>query len=154
MARPCKNVNLISKHLTKEEKEKRKEAEEFLKGRVDNINPPEFLTKNQKKLFTYIKNELEESKLLNNLDVYILSTCVVAIDRLQFIENKINKNSRLILQKELMSAKDKYSKDLYRCCNELSLSPQSRAKLANINLQAKQDKEDPLLQILREDDEE
>ena len=49
-----------------------------------------------------------------------------------------------------MSAKDKYTKDLYRCCNELSLSPQSRAKLANINVQAKEEEQDPLLGLLRE----
>ena len=49
-----------------------------------------------------------------------------------------------------MNAKDKYSKDLYRCCNELSLSPQSRAKIANINTQSKED--DLLLKALTEDD--
>lgn len=153
MARPCKNINLISKHLTKEEKEKRQESEAQLKGRADNINPPDYLNKNQVNLFNYIKSELEESKLLSNLDVYILSNCVIAIDRLQLIESKINKNPNLLMQKQLMSAKEKYTKDFYRSCNELSLSPQSRAKLANINLQAKQDKADPLLRVLREDDE-
>ena len=152
LARPCKNVNLISKHLTKEEKEKRQENEELLRGKADNIIPPDYLTKNQVQLFNYIKNELEESKLLNNLDTYILTTCVIAIDRLQFIESRINSKPGLIMQKQIMSAKEKYTKDLYRCCNELSLSPQSRAKLANINLQAKQEQEDPLLKILRDDE--
>ena len=47
-----------------------------------------------------------------------------------------------------MSAKDKYTKDLFRCTNELSLSPQSRAKIANINLQSDQEKTDPLLKLL------
>lgn len=154
MARPCKNVNLMSKHLTKEEIESRQEQEEQLKGKADNIEPPNYLNDNQAKLFNYIKNELEESKLLSNLDVYILSSCVIAIDRLQFIESKINKNPGLIMQNQIMSAKDKYTKDFYRCCNELSLSPQSRAKLGNINLQAQKEKEDPVLKALREDDEE
>ena len=45
-----------------------------------------------------------------------------------------------------MSAKDKYTKDLYRCCSELSLSPQSRAKLANINISVKN--ENPLIKLL------
>ena len=40
-------------------------------------------------------------------------------------------------------------KDFFRCCNELGLSPQSRAKLANINVQAAQQEEDPLLTLLR-----
>ena len=51
-----------------------------------------------------------------------------------------------------MSAKDKYNKDFFRCCNELSLSPQSRAKFGNLTLQAKEKEEDPLLAALRDDD--
>jgi phage terminase small subunit len=39
-------------------------------------------------------------------------------------------------------------KEFFRCCNELSLSPQSRAKLASINVNAEINKEDPLLRIL------
>lgn len=63
----------------------------------------------------------------------------------------INGDSELLLSKELMSAKDKYTKDLYRCCSELSLSPQSRAKLANININTQKDKADPLLEALKND---
>jgi P27 family predicted phage terminase small subunit len=154
LARPSKDVNLMSKHLTKEEKENRLEQQEQLKGRADNINPPEYLSENQIALFNYIKSELEESKLLCNLDVYILASCAIAIDRLQFIESKINKNPGLLMQNQIMSAKDKYTKDFYRCCNELSLSPQSRAKLGNINSKAKEVKGDPLLQALKDDDDE
>lgn len=53
-----------------------------------------------------------------------------------------------MFDKEVLAAKDKYTKDFFRCCNELSLSPQSRAKLGNINLQVKQQQEDPLLKVL------
>lgn len=100
-------------------------------------------------LFNYIKSELEESKLLSNLDIYILSKGVIAIDRLQFIESKINKNPALLMQSQFMSNKKNYDNDFFRCCNELSLSPQSRAKLANINSMAKESKEDPLLKVLQ-----
>ena len=48
-----------------------------------------------------------------------------------------------------MSAKDKYDKDFYRCCNELSLSPQSRAKIANINKEAIDKEEDPVIRALK-----
>ncbi len=91
--------------------------------------------------------------ILTNLDVYILSTCAIAVDRLRTIETIINKNVGSLCNKDLMSAKDKYTKDLYRCCNELSLSPQSRAKLGNLALNNKEEQEDPLLKALREDDE-
>lgn len=151
MGRPAKAVNTMSKHLSKAEMEERKENENYLKGKSDKIRPPTYLSASQKKIFRYIVKELEASEILGNLDIYILSTCSIAIDRLKEIETMINGDSKLLLSKELMSAKDKYTKDLYRCCSELSLSPQSRAKLANINVTAQKDKADPLLEALKND---
>ncbi|WP_026694090.1 phage terminase small subunit P27 family [Peribacillus kribbensis] len=148
MARPSKSVTTMSKNLTKEEVQVRQETEEKLKGAADNISPPSHLNARQKKIFRYIVQEMEASNILGNLDVYILSTCALAIDRLNQIEKMINKDADKLLDKNLMSAKDKYTKDLFRCTNELSLSPQSRAKLGNINLQSKQKEEDKLLQVL------
>lgn len=148
MARPSKSVKTMSKNLTKEEKEVRLETEERLRGGADNISPPKHLNARQKKIFNYIVEELEASKILGNLDIYILGTCAISIDRLQQIEKLINKDIERILDKSLMAAKDKYTKDFFRCCNELSLSPQARAKLGNINLQSEQEKQDPLLKVL------
>ena len=54
-----------------------------------------------------------------------------------------------MFNKDLMNSKKVYTGDFLRCCNELSLSPQSRAKLANLNLNAKQDKEDDALNTIR-----
>lgn len=151
MARPSKSVKVMSKNLTKEEREIRLKTEEKLKGGVDNISPPTYLNVRQKKIFSYIIEQLRESGILGNLDIYILSQVSIAIDRLQQIEKLINKDMNKLYDKELMKAKAEYTKDFFRCCNELSLSPQSRAKLGNINLQAEREKEDPLLQILAGD---
>lgn len=148
MGRPCKSVATQSKKMSKEEREERLELENRLKGDSDNIVAPEYLTENQKNIFYKIVEELRSSNILSNLDVFILTTCAISIDRLHQIEQMINENIDLIADKSLLSAKDKYTKDLFRCCNELSLSPQSRAKMANINLQAKEKEEDKLLQIL------
>ncbi|KOA90863.1 phage terminase small subunit P27 family [Clostridium botulinum] len=153
MARPCKSVNAMSKNLTKEEKEKRLEHENKIKGKADKIRAPSFLSKEQRKIFKYIVKELKESEILGNLDIYVLTQCAIAINRLQDIEKRINENVDLMFCKEVMSTKDKYTKDFFRCCNELSLSPQSRAKFANINLQVKRDKDDPVLKVLAGDDE-
>lgn len=150
MARPCKSAKVLTDcSQTKEEIQERIENEEKLKGKADKISPPDYLNSNQVDLFNYIKKELEESKLLSNLDIYILSKCVIAIDRLQLIESKINKNTGLLLQSQFMSNKKSYDNDFFRCCNELSLSPQSRAKLANINSLSAVEKEDPILQALK-----
>jgi P27 family predicted phage terminase small subunit len=152
MARPSKSVKTMSKNLTKEEIAIRTQTEEKLKGDANSIFPPSHLNSRQKKIFNYIVSQLEASGILGNLDIYILSTCVIAIDRLQEIERKINKDITLLSDKDLMAAKDKYTKDLFRSVNELSLSPQARAKLGNINLQTKQQAEDPLLQLLNGSD--
>jgi P27 family predicted phage terminase small subunit len=151
MARPAKSVNTMSKNLTKEEIKVRKETEDKLRGAADNISPPKHLNRNQKKLFKYIVSELKASNILSNLDVYILSTCAISIDRIEEIEKMINDDIQLLHDKTLLSAKDKYTKEFFRCCNELSLSPQSRAKLGTINLEAKNKADDPLLQLLSGD---
>lgn len=148
MARPTKSVNIMSKNLTKEEKEIRVKAEEKLKGGADKITPPKYLSKGQKKIFKNIVEELEASGILGNLDIYILSTCSIALDRMQEIEKTINENPSLIRDKDLRLANDKYTKDFFRCCNELSLSPQSRAKIGNLSLQKQQEEQDPLLKVL------
>ena len=148
MARPSKSVKVMSKNLTKEEKALRLETEEKLKGGADSISPPTYLNARQKKIFNYIIEQLEESGILGNLDIYILSQASISIDRLQQIERMINKDSVKLFDKNILKAKSEYTKDFFRCCNELSLSPQSRAKLGNINLQAEQEKEDPLLKVL------
>jgi len=150
MTRPCKSAKVLTEcSQTKSEIAARIKKEDELKGGVDKISPPTYLSTQQIKIFKYIVKELKASDILGNLDIYILSTCAIAIDRLQVIETRINCNFENVLDKDLMSAKDKYMKDLFRCTNELSLSPQSRSKLGNINLKAEQDNIDPVLKALR-----
>ena len=153
MARPCKSIQAQSRHNTKEEIEARMEQESRLRGMADKVKPPSYLNKRQKKFFKYIVSELKASGIVGNLDVFILSTCSIAIDRLQEIETLINEDINKLADKTLMASKEKYTRDLFRCCNELSLSPQSRAKLGNLNIQAKVDAEDPVLKAILGDDE-
>ena len=140
----------MSKNLTTEERNTRLSVEESVKGRGDRIDPPDYLNKTQRKIFRYIVKELSEADILGNLDVYILGTAAVAIDRMQSIEQQINQDSELLSNPTFMSSKEKYSRDFYRCCNELCLSPQSRAKIAGLQVQ-KEKGENPLLKALRED---
>lgn len=152
MARPCKSAKVLTEcSQTKDEINERIENEEKLKGKADDITPSTELNENQFFLFEYIKNELKESGILGNLDKFILTKCAIAIDRLQYIEEKINKKPSLLFNRDIKSAKENYDKDFYRCCNELSLSPQSRAKISNINLQSKEKQLDPLLAALADD---
>ena len=138
----------MSKNLTHEERKAREEQEEKLKGQADKLKPPTYLNSAQKRIFKYIVNELESAGILGNLDIYILTTVSIAIDRLQVIETTINEDINNAYNSNVMGAKKKYTDDLYRCCNELSLSPQARAKLGNINLETQKENSDPLLQVL------
>jgi P27 family predicted phage terminase small subunit len=150
MARPTKSAKVLTEYSqTKEEIEGRIKAEEKLRGAADNISPPKHLNSSQKKIFKYIVEELQASGILGNLDVFILSTFSIAVDRMQHIETMFNEDINNLMNKSLISAKDKYTKDFFRCCNELSLSPQSRAKLGNINFQVKAKDDDPLLKVLK-----
>ena len=134
MARPAMSAKTTAKHLTKTEMEAKLGTEEKLKGKSDKLKPPKYLTPTQKKTFKFIVKELEGAGILGNLDVYVLSECCIALDRMQEIESKINQEPELIISDKLLQAKDRYTKSFFRCCNELCLSPQSRAKMGNLNL--------------------
>lgn len=148
MARPAMSASVTSKHLTEEERKNKIETEQKLKGNGDNIKPPKHLSTKQKKIFKYIVDELVNSEILGNLDIYVLSTTAICIDRLQEIEKLINEDIEKLNDRKLMGSRKDYQSDLFRCMSELSMTPASRAKLGNINIQAQQNKEDQLLKIL------
>lgn len=149
MARPTKSAHVITKDSqTKAELEYRKKNEEILKGNADKVKPSSHLTKEQKKIFRQIVKELEASGILSNLDVFILDKTAISIERMRAIDAMINEDLTLIADNALRLARQAYSQEFFRCCNELSLSPQSRAKLSNINLDMAQKSNDPVLGLL------
>ena len=56
-----------------------------------------------------------------------------------------------MLNNSYKSVRDMYSKDFFRCCNELCLSPQSRAKLSIADLNKAPEKK-TLKDILGDDE--
>lgn len=151
MARPCKPASLLTEcSQTKAEIQARIDNEKKLKGDASSIRPPKHLSKEQKKIFKEIVKKLEASQILSDKDVYLLAEFSVSIDRLQEVERRINEEPELLFDQKVMSTKDKYTKIFFRGCNELGFSPQSRAKIANINMQ--EEKENPLLKVLMDDD--
>lgn len=149
MARPAMSVKVTAKHLTTSEKNAKIGIEDTLKGSSDELSPPEYLTETQSNIFNYIVDNLIASGILSNLDVYVLAECSIAIDRMQYIERQVNENPDLLENSTLMATKDKYTKNFQRYCNELSLSPQSRAKIANLNICS--DSQNPLIDLLNDD---
>lgn len=149
MSRPAKSADLGAKHYTLEEKKARLEAEKNIKGESDKIKPSNDLNERQKEIFNYIVEELSSSKILGNLDIFILNKTAICIERLEKIENTINNDDSKILDSKIRATQELYSKDFFRCCNELCLSPQSRAKLA-INNIPKGNTNNKLIDILGE----
>ena len=156
MARPSKSVAVTGKVMSKADKKIREEMESKLKGSCDNLKPESHLTTRQIKIFNFIVSELKASGILSNLDKYLISNTAIIIDRLNECESLINMNGVSTVDNEgnvkpnpLLKVRNDYIKDYYRACNELSLSPQARAKFGNINLNQKKKEESPLLQVLK-----
>lgn len=149
MGRPAKPVDLTIGARTKNEVITRKQFENQIKGQGV-PTPPKELTKEQKKIFKSIVNLLETADILSKLDVFILTRTAISIDALNTIDARIRKNNGLLLDASVSSVRNKYMQEFFRCCNELGLSPQARAKMA-ISFSGK-DKEDELMSILNGDD--
>ncbi len=157
MARASKPVDLISKHLTKEEYSQRKEQEEKLKGKDDMVYvTPSYLSQKEREVYNFLVGELKESGILNNLDITILLTCVDSIIRMQECRDLINKQGLVVLKEDGTPVRNPattiykdYNSIFNKCCMELGLSPSSRSKLSIINVNAQEKKDDPILKALK-----
>lgn len=152
MARPAKAVATKTGKIGNEEQQQRLQIESKLKGGKEKLVPPLYLTDDQMQIFNYIMDELEEANILGNLDLFVLSQTAICVDRVQKLEKEINDNPDLIRNNAFMAGKDKYSKDFFRCCNELCLSPQSRAKLSISTIKPGAEKKKTIMDLLNEDD--
>lgn len=156
MGRPAKPSAVTGKMMSAKDKKSREETEKKLKGNDDKIKPEPHLTLRQVKIFNFIVDELKASGILGNLDKYILSQTAVIIDRINECESLLNDEGVYVRDYDgtirpnpVIKIRNDYMKDFYRACNELSLSPQARAKFGNINLDQKKQDGDALLKVLR-----
>ena len=120
-----------------------------LKGDNACIVPPYRLSDSQLNIFNKIRDVYNKVDLIGELDIYTLAECAVVIDRLQVLEMMINDNPDLLTDKDIMSIRKGYTQDYFRLCNELGLSPQSRAKLGSLSLQKDKQNNDKLLTLLK-----
>lgn len=151
MARPCKSAKVLTdKSQTKAEIDARIEMENAIGGGADKLKAPSWLTDSQKKIFRDIVTALKPADILRNLDVHILAEFAWSLDMKIQVEKEMNNTPQLKYAKNALSALDKFTKTFFRCCNELSLSPQSRAKIANAAAAANDGTEE-LIRIIRGD---
>lgn len=134
MAGPRQPIELVvakgKKHLTKSEIEQRKNSE--VKANSDKIKPPKNLTKDEKKEFKKIANELIEIGIMSNLDCNSLGMYIRAY------ENYVKVSDRLIdidpidnfdEYNKLSILEDRYTKQCRSHAIDLGLTISSRCKL-------------------------
>lgn len=151
MGRPAKSVTVSSGKIGEGEKVARQWVEDQLKG-AGKPEAPSGLTEQQRAIFGFIVDGLVESEILGKMDVFVLESMAIAVDRLRAINNMIDTNPQLIINTALQNSRAKYQSDLWRGCNELCLSPQARAKIGGLAAQKQKESKDPLLEVLRDDD--
>ena len=130
----------------------RQDIEDKLRGESERPIPPPNLTPDQQEIFDFIVDGLVASDILGRLDVFVLESTAVAIDRLRYINGMMDERPELVAHPGLQGARSKYQSDLWRGCNELCLSPQARAKIGSLAAQKAKEKKDPLLAALSDDD--
>lgn len=143
MARATKPAALQTAKMGKEEREKRMEAEEKLKGDDSLVyQTPPGLSPKVAEIYTMIVEELRHANILNNLDIELISTTADAIYRLRIARKHLDKmgevimdpNGKLIKSPWVQITKD-YQIIFHAGVRELGLSPSSRAKLALYKLE-------------------
>ena len=141
--RPPKPMALMTKNLTKEEIENRKEAEDKFKGNDDKVyRPRKELPKEVSNIYKSIVKELKAAKVLNNLDVDLLETTCYAIYRMRQARELIDRDGTLIpsgktmIKHPAVNVERDYQSVFHSCCIQLGLSPSSRTKLSMIKLEA------------------
>ena len=147
MARPAKPVELQSRHNTKTEIERRQREQDRLKGDVSEIEPPFELGNTQREIFDMLVEAYRKAGVLGELDCYIIAEGAVVIDRLRYIEEEINRSPETMFSDKVRNTRKEYAANFFRICNELGLSPQSRAKLGSLALQKDKDENDPVLKL-------
>jgi len=143
--RPKEPINLIlakgNAHFTKKQIEERQKSE--IKVNFTDINPPEYLTDEQKKEFLRISHILLVTGIMTELDEECLAHYLVAntnyifyTKQLRTLNNKLSKARSDAKIKEYMAKidlyltyQDKALKQCRACGNDLGLSISSRCKL-------------------------
>lgn len=162
MARARKPASLkAGKSETKEQLLVREEIEQQLLGSDDKVNiVPEHLDPLAQVYYEYLVNELEISGLLSNLDIPVLEQTADALSKIRQCDEDLNAKGLVIsktdryghendVENPHVKIKMAYLNQFRSLANQLGLSPSSRAALASKKIEAKEEAEDPLLQIIQ-----
>lgn len=135
----------------KAEIEKRLKAEESLKGAVEiSRTAPDGLSERGKEIYLHVIDLLPEG-FLSGADTYVVGIVADALDRMKTCQEMLNQSGMFVrgIEKDAVKTYERYSKIFDRFASKLGLSPKDRASLAVLNINAEEEKEDPVLAALR-----
>lgn len=162
MARPRKSVSSLQGDYTKKTMKERIETEKRLKGDNDNLNPPDFIKQDEVALkkFDEIVCELNKAEILSNVDVdllaiycdswsnYVRATKMLSMQSL--IEEQEGKTGVVKTANPYIKVQQSYAQQMTKLASLFGLSPADRSKIAHLNPSDKEQKADPLLELLSE----
>ncbi|RXY98559.1 phage terminase small subunit P27 family [Fictibacillus sp. S7] len=159
VGRPRKPASLKQgRSENKAELKIRNEAERKLMGSTDKVkDPPENLDSLAKAYYKFLVREMEASGLLCDLDIMLLAITAKCLSQLYECNEILNRDGILIFDHKgnpkehpTVRTQDKLRKAYKSCCSQLGLSTLSNAQLGELNAKAKEEAEDPLLMLLKE----
>lgn len=161
MARPKKPAKLKKgRSENKHQLSIRGAQEERLMGATDKLKTvPNYLDELAKAYYSFLISELEITGLLSNIDILVLEQTADVLSKIRQCDDIINVEGFIIKQtdrygnqvtKEHPAVKTKmqYMNQFKSLEGKLGMSPSSRAQLAGMKIQAKEESADPLLKIL------
>lgn len=139
----------------------RLESENRLKGNSDNLVAPEFIKVDEIALtkFDELVKELKAVELITNVDVdllaiyadawskYVRSTKMLMMQNM--VEEQENKLGAITkMQNPYIKIQQSYAQQLIKLASLFGLSPADRTRIAHLNPTDKNEKADPLLELL------
>ena len=161
MARPRKDTSALQGAYTKEAMKERLENENRLKGKTDKLIAPEIVKIDEVALakFEELVEELKEVDVIANVDVdllggyctsysgYVRATKMLMMQYL--VEEQENKLGAITkMQYPYIKVLHSYLDRMIKIASLFGLSPADRTRIAHLNPSDKNDKPDPLLELL------
>ena len=161
MARPRKDTSALQGSYTKEAMKERLENENRLKGKTDKLIAPEIVKIDEVALakFEELVEELKEVDVIANVDVdllggyctsysgYVRATKMLMMQNL--VEEQENKHGAITkMQNPYIKDQQSYLDRMIKIASLFGLSPADRTRIAHLNPSDKNDKPDPLLELL------
>lgn len=161
MARPRKDTSALQGAYTKDAMKQRLESENKLKGKSDNLIAPYIVTIDEVALqkFEQLVNELSEVGVLANVDIdllggyctaysaYVRSTKMLLMQNM--VEEQENKLGAITkVQNPYIKIQQSYLDKMIKIASLFGLSPADRTRIAHVNPSDKNEKSDPLIELL------